>query len=183
MLLVIAQRPGTRSDTLGQLTDQHSTSFTTVRATLDLVAGVKARVGYAASGAAPSRDPQAESAAEPGKQVAQKTGLNRAILGKGWREFELAVKNVARQTGCRIVEVPAAYTSQRCSACRTVDPESRESQAVYRCTTCGHTENADVNAAKNILAAGLAVTACGDFAVGRPVKQEPQPLPGGIPRL
>lgn len=121
--------------------------------------------------------------AERGKQVAQKAGLNRAILGKGWRMFELAVNNVARQTGCRIVKIPAAYTSQRCSACRTVDPASRKSQAVYRCTTCGHTENADVNAAKNILAAGLAVTACGDFAVERSVKQEPQPLPVGIPWL
>jgi putative transposase len=60
------------------------------------------------------------------------------------------------------VKVPAAYTSQRCSACGHVDPKSRESQAVFRCTTCTHHEHADVNAARNILAAGLAVTACED---------------------
>ncbi|MGI8305519.1 zinc ribbon domain-containing protein [Saccharopolyspora hattusasensis] len=59
--------------------------------------------------------------------------------------------------------------------CRAVDPESRESQAVFRCTQCGHTAHADVNAAKNILAAGRAGTACGDLAVRRSVKQEPQP--------
>jgi putative transposase len=55
-------------------------------------------------------------------------------------------------------------TSQRCSACGHVDPKSRESQAVFRCTHCLHpAEHADVNAAKNILAAGLlAVSACGD---------------------
>jgi len=61
-----------------------------------------------------------------------------------------------------------------------VDPESRESQAVYRCTTCGHAENADVNAAKNVLAAGLAVSACGDLGATRSLKQEPGGKPQGI---
>ncbi|MGW1682396.1 zinc ribbon domain-containing protein [Saccharopolyspora sp. NPDC002376] len=70
------------------------------------------------------------------------------------------------------MHVPAAYTSQACSVCRAVDPKSRESQARFRCTRCGHTEHADVNAARNILAAGQAVTACGDLAIGRSAKQE-----------
>ncbi|WP_433527140.1 RNA-guided endonuclease InsQ/TnpB family protein [Nocardia pseudovaccinii] len=113
------------------------------------------------------------TAAEPGKQVRQKAGLNRAILTKGWHQFELALANVARYTGIKIVKIPAAYTSQTCSSCRDVNPKSRESQAVYRCVTCGHSENADVNAAKNILAAGLAVTACEDLGTSRSVKQEP----------
>lgn len=122
---------------------------------------------------------------EPGKQVAQKSGLNRAILGKGWHKLELALLNAARYTGSEIVKVPAAYTSQTCAVCRNVDPGNRNSQAVFRCNTCGHTAHADVNAARNILAAGLAVTACGDFAIGRSAKQEPQPALAlvGIPRL
>ncbi|MBF6180751.1 transposase [Nocardia otitidiscaviarum] len=99
----------------------------------------------------------------PGRRVRQKAGLNRAILGKGWHLFEEALGNAARYTGSRIVKVPAAYTSQTCYRCEHVDPESRESQAVFRCTACGHTDNADVIAAKNILAAGRAVTACGDL--------------------
>jgi putative transposase len=117
---------------------------------------------------------------EPGSRVAQKAGLNRAILDKGWHKLQLALENVARYTGATIVKVPAAYTSQRCSACRTVDPESRESQAVFRCTTCGHAENADVNAAKNVLADGLSVSACGDLGATRSVKQEPGGNPRGI---
>jgi len=117
--------------------------------------------------------------AEPGRRVAQKAGLNRAILAKGWYRFELALRNAARYTGTRIVKVPAAYTSLTCSRCLHVDPESRESQARFRCTSCGHCENA----AKNILAAGLAVTACGDLAVGRSVKQEPPTVKVGISRL
>nr|WP_236700380.1 transposase [Allosalinactinospora lopnorensis] len=79
--------------------------------------------------------------------------------------------------------------------CQYLDPASRESQARFRCTRCAHADHADVNAAKNILrAAGHAVPACGDLAVGRSVKQEPvgtreevplQPElpPVGIPRL
>jgi putative transposase len=104
----------------------------------------------------------------PGQYVpnggSAKSGLNRAILSKGWYRFEVALKSAARYSGTQVVKVPAAFTSQRCSACGHVDPKSRESQAVFRCTHCSRpAEHADVNAAKNILAAGLlAVTACGD---------------------
>ncbi|MDT5351405.1 MAG: putative transposase [Mycobacterium sp.] len=92
--------------------------------------------------------------------AAGKSGLNRAILSKGWYRFEVALRSVSRYTGTQVVKVPAAFTSQRCSVCGQVDPKSRESQAVFRCTHCAHTGHADVNAAKNILAAGLAVIAC-----------------------
>jgi putative transposase len=56
-----------------------------------------------------------------------------------------------------------------------VDRGSRESQAVFRCTACGFTANADVNAAINI-AAGHAVTARGGFRDTGPVNREPQLL-------
>ena len=113
----------------------------------------------------------------PGINVKAKSGLNRAILSKGWHRFALALSSAARYSGTRIVTVPAQHTSQRCSACAQVDPKSRESQAVFRCTHCARTEHADVNAARNILAAGLAVTACEDpieppGSAGS-VKQEP----------
>ncbi|MFI1912447.1 RNA-guided endonuclease InsQ/TnpB family protein [Nocardia sp. NPDC020380] len=117
----------------------------------------------------------------PGTNVAQKAALNHSILDKGWYVFELALRSAARFTGTVIIKVPAAYTSQTCSRCRNVNPESRESQAVFRCINCGHNEHADINAAKNIMAAGPAVTACGDLGVTRSEKQEPQPGPAGIP--
>lgn len=97
--------------------------------------------------------------------------MNSAILGQGWHQFALALASASRYTGTAVLTVPAAYTSQRCSQCGQVDPKSRESQAVFRCTHCTHVEHADVNAAKNILAAGLAVTAC-----------EVQPQPAGRAR-
>jgi putative transposase len=107
-----------------------------------------------------------------------KSALSRAILSKGWGRFESALKSVSRYSGTQVVKVPAAFTSQRCSVCGHVDPKSRESQAVFRCTHCARpAEHADVNAAKNILAAGLAVSACGDdpwlAGCGESSKQEP----------
>ncbi len=111
--------------------------------------------------------------AEPGVNVAQKRGLNRAILDKGWHRLERALTNAARYTGSRVVKIDPAYTSQTCHACGHCAPENRESQAVFRCVACGHQDHADVNGAKNIKAAGLAVSACGDLGTGRSAKQEP----------
>lgn len=111
--------------------------------------------------------------AEPGKNVRQKAGLNRAILDKGWGGLLLKLEHKARYNGSVIVRVPAAYTSQTCNACGHVAAESRESQARFRCVACKHQDNADVNAAKNILAAGLAVTGRGDLGVTRSVKRQP----------
>lgn len=112
--------------------------------------------------ARPIKDPNNPGRYLPNGATA-KSGLNRAILSKGWYRFEQAVKSVSRYTGTIVVKVPAAFTSLRCSACGQVDPKSRESQAVFRCTHCMHSGHADVNAAKNVLAAGLlAVSACGD---------------------
>ncbi|WP_133150902.1 zinc ribbon domain-containing protein, partial [Frankia canadensis] len=100
----------------------------------------------------------------------QKAGLNRAILAGGWG---LLVQRLEQKAPGRVEKVPAAYTSQRCSACGHTAPGNRESQAVFRCATCGHTANADVNAAVNI-AAGRAVTARGGTALAVPVNREPQ---------
>ena len=54
-----------------------------------------------------------------------------------------------------MVLVDPKYTSQTCNKCTHVARENRESQAIFKCTSCGHSDNADVNAAKNILVLGL----------------------------
>ncbi|MBL4818106.1 MAG: transposase, partial [Deltaproteobacteria bacterium] len=41
--------------------------------------------------------------------------------------------------------------------------ENRNSQSQFVCVVCGYAENADLNAAHNILSAGHAVLACGDI--------------------
>lgn len=44
--------------------------------------------------------------AQPGVNVRQKAGLNRAILSKGWHQFATGLHHQARKTGTRIVTVP-----------------------------------------------------------------------------
>lgn len=93
---------------------------------------------------------------DPGKGVARKRSLNRSILDQGWYSFEQMLSYKLQKRGGQLLFVPAAYTSQRCSCCGHIAAENRTSQAAFCCVSCGHTENADINAAKNILWAGHA---------------------------
>jgi putative transposase len=93
---------------------------------------------------------------KPGKMVRQKAGLNRAILDQGWGGFRIMLAYKLAERGGRLIEVPAAYTSQTCSACGVVDGASRITQARFVCAGCGHEANADTNAAINILRRGTA---------------------------
>jgi putative transposase len=109
---------------------------------------------------------------QPGQRVAQKRGLNRGIRGSGWG---LLAARLQHKAYGRIEQIPAAYTSRRCSVCGHIAPENRKSQAVFKCEACNAGPcNADVNAARNI-AAGRAVTVRGDFGISRSANREPQP--------
>ena len=112
------------------------------------------------------------TAGAPGRNVRQKSGLNREIMRSGWG---LLVRRLEDKAPGRVQKINPAFTSQRCSACGHVDAKSRESQARFVCTACGYACNADVNAARNI-AAGHAVTARGGDGAARPVNREPQLL-------
>ena len=116
----------------------------------------------------------AGTVSQPGRNVRAKSGLNRSILDQGWYEIrrQLAYKQLWR--GGQVLAVPPAYTSQRCACCGHTAKENRLSQSKFRCQVCGYTANADVNGARNILAAGHAVLACGEMVQsGRSLKQEP----------
>ena len=116
----------------------------------------------------------AGTVSQPGRNVRAKSGLNRSILDQGWYEIrrQLAYKQLWR--GGQVLAVPPAYTSQRCVCCGHTAKENRLSQSKFRCQVCGYTANADVNGARNILAAGHAVLACGEMVQsGRSLKQEP----------
>ncbi len=108
---------------------------------------------------------------QPGQRTAQKRGLNRGIRQSGWGLFATRLQHKAYG---RVEQIPAPYTSQRCSACGHVAPENRKSQAVFECEACNAGPcNADVNAARNI-AAGRAVTARGDLGASLSANREPQ---------
>jgi transposase len=52
--------------------------------------------------------------------------------------------------GKAVFKVSAAYTSQECADCEHIQPENRQTQSLFVCQRCGHTDNADANAAKVI---------------------------------
>ncbi|MFF0097103.1 RNA-guided endonuclease InsQ/TnpB family protein [Streptomyces canus] len=117
---------------------------------------------------------------QPGTNVRQKSGLNRGILAQGWG---LLRQRTEHKAPGRVEDVPAPYTSLRCSACGWIEKKSRKSQADFVCVSCGFTCNADENASINVAAgqggiprprrsagAGGVTT-----ATGRSSAREPQP--------
>ncbi len=109
-----------------------------------------------------------------GQNVRAKSGLNRSILDQGWYEMRRQLEYKQLWRGGQVLAIPPAYTSQRCACCGHTAKENRQTQSKFVCQVCGYTENADINGARNILAAGHAVFACGGMVQsGRPLKQEP----------
>jgi putative transposase len=88
--------------------------------------------------------------------AAAKGGLNRTINDAGWGVFLNVLRAKAESAGRVVVEVDPRQTSQRCAECGHVAAGNRVTQAAFRSLSCGHEAHADVNAAVNILRAGLA---------------------------
>ncbi|MEU0522000.1 transposase [Streptosporangium sp. NPDC006007] len=109
----------------------------------------------------------------PGRNVRQKAGLNRGILAAGWGRL---VTRLEHKAPGRVRKINPRFTSQTCNACGHVAGESRESQALFLCVACGHRDNADVNAARNIrdTVPGHGTAARGGPPLGGPVNREPQ---------
>ena len=97
---------------------------------------------------------------KPGKNVKQKSGLNRKILASAWGMLELCLNYKME-----VRHVPPAYTSQTCHSCGHVD-EGNRNGTDFKCTACGHADDADVNAALNILAFGNGATGRGGGDTG-----------------
>lgn len=87
---------------------------------------------------------------EPGRNVAQKSGLNKAILDQGWRMFRRMLEYKQMWRGGEVVAVPPRYTSQECPKCHHICTENRPQQALFLCVACGYANHADVVGAMNI---------------------------------
>ncbi len=117
--------------------------------------------------------------------------LARAISDCGWGEFRRQLAYKCERYGRRLVVIDRWYPSSKtCSACGHLLGELSVSTRHWRCPSCGARHDRDSNAAKNILAAGLAVAACGgdvrhsgSSEVRSPVNQEPRSARAGIPVL
>ncbi len=107
---------------------------------------------------------------QPGENVAAKAGLNREILSQNWALLRRQLEQKAEWAGREYVEVDPKYTSQDCSRCHARNnPRAGET---YRCGACGLVEDRDVNAAINILAAGVIAAGASTWAAGPCVAPE-----------
>jgi putative transposase len=123
--------------------------------------------------------------------------LGRAISDCGWGEFRSMLEYKCERYGRQLAVVDRWYPSSKtCSACGHLLAELSLSTRHWTCPSCRARHDRDINAAKNILAAGLAVArdcpgdACGagvrhpETPPMRPaVKQEPRTATAGIPVL
>ena len=108
-----------------------------------------------------------------GKNVKAKSGLNKSILDQGWSMLVKILEYKQQWRGGLLVKIDPRYTSQTCSSCGHVAKENRQTQSKFECVECGFSENADINASRNILAVGHAVLSVeGRCGKGRPVKQK-----------
>ena len=98
----------------------------------------------------------AGTADAPGKNVRQKSQLNRNILDVARGRFQAQLRYKAESAGGRVIEVPAHMTSQVCSNCGAVVRKSL-SERKHECSSCSLVVDRDVNAARNILTRGLAL--------------------------
>jgi putative transposase len=115
------------------------------------------------------------------KKVAQKSGLNRAILDASPFELRRQLEYKTQWRGGLLVPVAPQNTSRKCPECGYVSAENRKSQAKFVCGRCGLSAPADFVAAVNIREAGLASLACASSSGEvSPSCQEPTE---GIPAL
>ncbi|MFD8654406.1 RNA-guided endonuclease TnpB family protein [Streptomyces mirabilis] len=97
--------------------------------------------------------------------------LARAISDAAWSEFRSMLEYKAQWYGRGVIAVDRWFPSSRlCSACNTLQDTMPLNIRTWTCD-CGTTHDRDVNAAHNLLAAGLAVTVCG--AGVRPQRSTP----------
>jgi len=109
----------------------------------------------------------------PGKNIKVKSRFNRSMLDQGWHTFRSFLGYKLEWLGGKLELINPKNTSRMCTVCGHVARENRPSQAIFLCKACGHEDHADLNAAINILRAGLAQFACGEKSQDSSLKQEP----------
>ncbi|MEU9273050.1 RNA-guided endonuclease TnpB family protein [Streptomyces sp. NPDC048251] len=119
--------------------------------------------------------------------------LARAVSDAAWTDLRMMLEYKCAWYGRELLVIDRWFPSSKlCGNCGTVRGKLPLNVREWTCDSCGTVHERDVNASRNILAAGLAASACGDGVrpqressrTGRSsVKQEPQRATAGLPRL
>lgn len=97
------------------------------------------------------------------KNMVKNGNLAKSISDAGWSDFVRQLEYKAKWYGRTLVGIDKWYpSSKRCSACGFVVSKMPLSVREWTCPECGVVHDRDLNAARNILAAGLAASALGE---------------------
>ncbi len=117
------------------------------------------------------------------RNLVKNRSLARSISDAGWNELVRQLEYKSDWYGRELIKIDRFFpSSKRCGNCGFVIDKLPLSIREWKCTQCEITHDRDINAAKNILAAGLAVSVCG--ATVRPIglgfERQVQKTPGII---
>lgn len=88
-------------------------------------------------------------------RAAAKAGLTQKILNSAWGQLALFFAYKANHAGKVFIKVSPRFSSQECAKCGHIHPDNRQTQSQFVCQKCGHSENADQNAAEVIKKRGI----------------------------
>jgi putative transposase len=91
--------------------------------------------------------------------------LSKHIADVSWSNFFNKLEYKSKMYDKTFVKINPKYTSQKCNSCGHIAKENRLNQSKFECVSCGHKDNADANASKNILAEGIRLTRQRDTVV------------------
>jgi len=106
------------------------------------------------------------------KNVKAKAGLNRSILGVGFAQIKNFIQYKSEASSVYLAFIDPKNTSRECSRCGYIHADNRKSQASFLCQSCGHQDNADINAAKVLKNRFLTSVRTGKFSVKKKPSQK-----------
>ena len=96
------------------------------------------------------------------KNMVKNPKLALSISDSGWGELVRQLDYKCRWYGRKLVKIDKWFpSSKRCSHCGHIVEKMPLKIREWQCSECGTHHDRDINASKNILAAGLAVSVCG----------------------
>ena len=108
------------------------------------------------------------------KNMVKNRKLSRAISEQGWYQFRSFLEYKCNWYGRELIVINQWYPSSKtCSSCGYIQTKMPLNIREWVCPDCGTKHDRDINAAKNILAVGTTVSACGD-SVRPKVYKEPE---------
>ncbi|MFB1941302.1 RNA-guided endonuclease InsQ/TnpB family protein [Salmonella enterica] len=104
------------------------------------------------------------------KNMLRNPSLSKAIADAGWSEFVRQLRYKGEWAGRSVVAIEQFFpSSKRCSRCGFTMKKMSLDVRKWHCPECGADHDRDINAARNIKAAGLAVLACGEPVIPEPL--------------